>query len=201
MRTNELIILSGSGTRLGAQWLGHQGQVLSWSSERDEDISVVTWQTTCMWANPVWPEPREGAAGGVSGLGRALRPVLSQVCGWARNWAHRPLASSNKVGRPYPKVVPHGHWAIVEHLGAHSACRRACGVHSHPWSPGPLSRSSWEGDPRLVLVWETVFPVPKTRGSAMCPKCFWAIHVPHHPHIQRSESPTLGLPSPGFGPK
>lgn len=32
--------------------------------------------------------------------------------------------------------------------------------------------------------------VPKTRGSAMCPKCFWAIHMPSHPHIQRSESPT-----------
>lgn len=41
-----------------------------------------------------------------------------------------------------------------------------------------------------MLVWGTVFPVPKTRGSAMCPKCFWAIHMPSHPHIQRSESPT-----------
>lgn len=148
-----------------------------------------------------WTPKGEGAVGSVSGLGRALRPVLIQVCGWARSWAHRPIAASSKVGRPDPRVVPHGHWAIVEHLGTHSGCRWACGVHSHPWSPGPLSRSSWEGDPWLVLVWETVFPVPKTRGSAMCPKCFWAIHVPHHPHIQRSESPTLGLPSPGFGPK
>lgn len=93
---------------------------------------MVTQQVTCMWVNPFGPAHPGGPIGGSCGLGGALRPGLSRVCGWARSWGQGGQQRGGISLALGPGL------SISAHTEGLGGLRNP----QAPLSPGPLSQSS-----------------------------------------------------------